>query len=79
MTVELSRSARLYQERRLPQDQETLRGPGPRSDLNRTMVHSLPMKAPFPTAEALQTENNHPPDAGHTQPWPRGMEEIGTV
>ena len=77
MSTPLSMSARLYQERRLPDDQETLRGPGPRADLGRLMTHSLPMSPPLPLPEAVLAEDDQPPDAGHTRPFPHGDEEIG--
>ena len=75
-TPTLSMSARLYQERRLPQDQETLRGPGPRCDLSRAMIHNLPMVPPLPLPEAVLAEDAQPPDAGHTRPFPHGDEEL---
>ena len=75
-TPPLSMSARLYQERRLPLDQETLRGPGPRLDMSRAIIHTLQMAPPLPAPEALQAEDDHPPDAGKTRPWPHGTEEV---
>lgn len=74
--VTLSRSPKLYFERRLPQDRNTRRRPGPRSDYSRTLVHSLSMAPPLPTPAVLHAENDKPPDAGATQPWPHGMAEI---
>jgi len=77
-TPELSQSARLFQERRIPQDRTTRRLPAPRSDLERNLVHRIPLEPPLPTTDALQKEGDHPPDAGGTAiwPWGKGEEEI---
>ena len=75
-TPTLSKSARLYQERRIPQDRTTRRLPAPRSDLGRNAVHSLPLSPPFPIPAVLQREGDHPPDAHLTEPWPHGEAEI---
>lgn len=75
-TPELSKSAKLFQERRIPQDVLTQRTPGPRLDLDNNLLHRLPLKPPYPLPEVLQMEADHPPDAGATLPWPHGEEEI---
>ena len=75
MAVQISMSAKLYQERRLPDDRNTRRRPGPRTDLARNLVHRIPLSPPLPTAGVLQDEDNHPPDSALTQPWPHGGEE----
>ena len=75
MIIPISRSARLYQERRLPGDQETLRSPGPRGNLDQLMIHSLTLSPPYPAPAVLQETAAPPPDAGHTQPWPHGAAE----
>ena len=76
MAVNMSQSAKLYQERRIPQDRITRRGPGPRADLSNNLVHTLTMLPPLALPEALQEENNHPPDAGNTKPWPHADQEV---
>ncbi len=75
-TPTLSRSAKLFQERRIPQDRTTRRLPSPRSNFDRNKVHQLPLSPPYPTTTVLQREGGHPPDAGLTQPWPYGELEI---
>lgn len=72
----ISQSAKLYQERRLPADRTTLRGPGPRSDFDNNLTRALPLLPPLPTPEVLQWEGNQPPDAGLTAAWPHGSLEI---
>lgn len=74
--VNVSQSAQLYQERRVPQDRLTRRGPGPRSNLAQNPVTSLPLQPPFPLPEVLQAEGDQPPDAGLTQVWPFGDKEL---
>jgi hypothetical protein len=72
----LSMSPKLYQERRLPADRETLRGPGPRSNFEQNKTRMVPLAPPLPTPDVLQLEGGHPPDAGLTAPWPHGSLEI---
>lgn len=72
----LSQSAKLYQERRLPEGRTTLRAPGPRSDFAANATRAIPLVPPLPTPEVLQAEGNQPPDAGLTAPWPHGSLEI---
>ena len=75
-TPALSRSAKLFQERRTPDGRVTRRTPTPRSNLGSNLVHQLPLKPPNPITDTLQLEGDHPPDAGPTKPWPYGEEEI---
>lgn len=76
-TPRLTMSAKLFQERRIPEGRTTRRLPSPRINLEANPVHTLPLAPPYPTPEVLQTEDHHPPDAGHTTPWPwAGQEEI---
>lgn len=76
-TPKLSMSAKLFQERRDPEGRLTHRLPTPRSDLDRNLVHRIPLEPPYPTVDALQEHGGHPPDAGETSPWPwQGREEI---
>jgi len=73
----ISKSAKLYQERRLPQDRNTRRGPGPRSNFDQNKARALPLLPPLPTTEALRAEGGNPPDdLGLTTPWPHGSQEI---
>ena len=73
--TQISRSAKLFMERRAPAAQETLRSPGPRSNLDRNIVHVIPLTAPLPSTDVLQEQGGMPPDAGHTPAWPHGDEE----
>ena len=78
-TPDLSKSAKLYQERRIPQDRTTRRLPSPRSDLDRNRVHSIPLSPPLPVPDALHQAGGKPPDAGHTSIWPWGQGEEDIV
>lgn len=73
-TMQLSRSLRLFQERRIPQDRMTMRLPGPRLDMQQNLVHSIPLTAPYPLPAVLAIEQRSTPDTGHTGiwPWPAG-------
>jgi hypothetical protein len=73
-TPQLSRSAKLYQERRLPNDRLTRRLPTARSDFDRCLAHSLPLTPPLPIPDLLRGDAAQPPDAGLTTPWPTGEE-----
>lgn len=73
----LSKSPKLYQERRLPADRQTLRGPGPRSDFDNNLARAIPLLPPLPLPELLHAAGGGPPtDGGETTPWPHGSEEI---
>jgi hypothetical protein len=66
----IGRSAKLYQERRLPQYQPTLRGPGPQVYLPDNPVNHLTLESPLPLPQYLY--NRKYVDGGNTQPWPNG-------
>lgn len=69
----IGRSGKLYQERRQPEFQATLRGPGPQIYFPDNLVHRLPLEPPFPNPQYQQSNNGTPvPDAGRTQAWPHG-------
>jgi hypothetical protein len=72
--VQISRSARLYQERRQPQFQPTIRGPGPQVYLPNNPVHRLTLEPPLPPSPVCtSTEDNIPvTDTNTTQVWPYG-------
>lgn len=74
--ITFSQSAKLYQERRSPADQNTRRLPGMRFSPDEGLVHTLPLKSPFPSVEMILLGRDQPPDAGRTDAWPRGEEEI---
>jgi hypothetical protein len=44
--------------------------------MDANLVHTLPLAAPYPSPDVLQKRVQQPPDAGLTQPWPYGEEEI---
>lgn len=70
---QVGRSGKLYQERRQPQFQATLRGPGPQIYLPQNPVHDLTLSPPLPWPKYLHQNNGDPvPDAGRTQAWPSG-------
>lgn len=75
-TPDLSKSARLYQERMEPEHRNTRRFPAARHDLGINAAHGLPMHPPYPTVDILHDEDNKPPEAGETGVWPRGAIEI---
>jgi hypothetical protein len=72
MAVQLSRSAKLYQERRIPQDRTTRRLPNARTNLSMHPTHRIPFAPPYPTPEVLRKEQSSDPDAQLTVPWPHG-------
>lgn len=70
---QISRSGKLYQERRQPEFQATLRGPGPQIFLADNLAHDLPLEPPYPYPQYQRGANGNPvPDAGRTQVWPHG-------
>jgi hypothetical protein len=75
-TPRLSRSPKLYQERKQPDHRTTRRYPALRHDLAINPAHALPMSPPLPTVPVLHAEDNKPPDAGLTEVWPHGEVEI---
>jgi hypothetical protein len=71
----ISKSAKLYQERRQPDIRTTLRGPGPYLNLDANPVNTLKLEPPLPFPDAQRINNgNPPPDAGRTVVWPFGDE-----
>lgn len=68
----ISKSAKLYQERRQPDIRKTYRGPGPYLDLDDNLAHKLKLKPPLPKPE-LQI-NPTAPDSTQTTVWPFGDE-----
>jgi hypothetical protein len=73
----ISKSAKLYQERRQPGMRETVRGPGPYIALDNNPVHSLKLEPPLPIpATQRPTNGSPPPDAGRTVVWPFGDEYV---
>lgn len=76
MAVIVSRSAKLFQERRIPQDRTTRRLPSPRSNMDNNKVHQIPLLPPYPTPDVIRAEGGQPPDGGLTKIWPYGAEEI---
>jgi|JI9StandDraft_1071089.scaffolds.fasta_scaffold73760_3 hypothetical protein len=78
MAVSISRSAKLFQERRIPGDRVTRRLPAPRSSLSDSKIHQIPLQPPYPSPDVIRSEGGLPPDGGLTQTWPYG-EEVITV
>jgi hypothetical protein len=70
--VVIGRSAKLYQERRQPVFQQTLRSPGPQIYLPDNPVNDLPLEPPLPSPEIKRIENCTPVDTTLTQVWPYG-------
>lgn len=75
--VELSQSAKLYQERRLPDGRSTRRGPGPQIRLSDSPIGSYPLSPPLPAPDLLREEQPElVTDTGLTQAWPHGEAEV---
>lgn len=74
-TPELSRSAKLYQERREPEHRTTRRRPNAHLDLGENAAHTVEMQPPYPTIDVLHAEDDQPPDAAATEVWPHGFVE----
>lgn len=70
--VLINRSAKLYQERRQPQFQPTLRGPGPQVYLPSNPVHRLTLEPPLPHPNACAASDVPIVDTTRTQVWPYG-------
>jgi hypothetical protein len=68
---QIGRSAKLYQERRQPAFQCTLRGPGPRVYLPDNAVNHLNLEPPYANTQISQQECSQP-DGGRTRVWPFG-------
>jgi hypothetical protein len=71
MPINVGRSAKLYQERRLGYIQPTMRGPGPHVYLPDNAVHDLRLEPPLPDPSAIDCT---PVDTGQTEVWPHGDE-----
>lgn len=74
MSIVISQSAKLYQERML--GRPTHRLPTSRYSMGQSLLRTLPMKTPYPSVEVLRAQTAQPPDAGLTDAWPRGHEEL---
>jgi len=76
VSVMVSKSAKLYQERMQPDHRVTRRIPAPHHDMSINAAHTLDLHPPFPPSHILHAEDDKPPDSGLTEPWPFGEEEI---
>ena len=70
--MKITQSAKLFQERRIPQDRTTRRTPGMRSRLASSKVHRLPLDPPFPWPDIERTNQSTKNDSGQTTVWPYG-------
>jgi len=72
--VLISKSAKLYQERRQPEFPATPRGPGPQVYLPNNPVHRLTLEPPLPYPPACANTSTDAPvvDTVRTQAWPYG-------
>lgn len=66
----ISKSAKLYQERRQPDIRKTWRGPGPILNLDANLANHLELKPPLPLPET--NINPTAPDNTKTVVWPFG-------
>jgi hypothetical protein len=73
MAVIIGQSAKLYQERRQPNVQTTMRGPGPQVYFPDNAVHHLQLEPPLPIPDLV---DRTPVDTGETQVWPHGNETV---
>lgn len=73
MPVIIGQSAKLYQERRQPNIQPTMRGPGPQVYFPDNAANHLSLEPPLPLPELV---DNTPVDTGETQVWPHGNETV---
>jgi len=67
----VSKSAKLYQERRQPAFQKTMRAPGQQISPRENLVHKITLDPPFPQPDFC-ANGNPVPDTGRTQLWPFG-------
>jgi hypothetical protein len=74
-TPQLSFSAKLYQERRIPEDRPTRRRPGSRLQPRMNVVHDLPLDPPLPDPDVVYQETLGVTPAGLTTPWVHGAKE----
>lgn len=68
--MQIRKSAKLYMERKLPQYQNTLRGPAPQLYLHDNPVHYITLKAPFPLPKFSYDKKYV--TKGKTNQWPNG-------
>jgi len=66
----ISKSAKLYQERRQPDIRKTWRGPGPYLNLKDNLALNLKLQPPLPIPETQI--NPAAPDNTKTEVWPFG-------
>ena len=69
--AQVSRSAKLYQERRQPAFPNTASGPGLQINLPDNAVHHLTLSPPYPNPNYC-ANGNPVTDTGRTQEWPYG-------
>lgn len=82
----LSRSAKLYQERRQPEHRTTRRTPGLHQDVALNAARRVALHPPHPSPQRLRAaepgccdlpgQAAGPPDGGLTTPWLHGSEEL---
>ncbi len=74
--VQVSRSARLYQDRRQPQFPGTTRGPAPQVYLPDNPVHHLKLEAPLtpPLQPPCELDAPNIDTSNLTEVWPHGDE-----
>jgi len=72
MPHNIGKSAKLYQERRQPEFQDTLRGPGPQLYLHDNAVNYLPLEPPYKPATVHPDVARNNVDTGKTETWPFG-------
>lgn len=68
----ISKSAKLYQERRQPDIRVTWRGPGPYLSLQNNPATTLKLSPPLPFPDTQR--DNNAPDNTRTVVWPFGDE-----
>jgi hypothetical protein len=74
--MNISRSARLFQERRLFRSRLTERRPGPKIVPAANPAQYIPLHPPYPLpAVVLKQTTGNTPTAGKTQPWVWGDKE----
>lgn len=76
MSIKLSKSPKLFMERRCPDSRTTRRLPGPRVSAEMNRARTIPLFPPFPLPELLQAGTDQSPDGHRTTVWPHGREEI---
>ena len=74
--MQVSKSAKLYQERRIPSDRTTRRIPAPRIAIGTHPTVQIPLSPPYPTNEVLRKQQDNVNDSQSTLPWPHGEAEL---